>query len=306
MPPVADITVPSTAHSLADWRDYVSLLKPRVMSLVVFTAYCGLVAAPATMHPVLILTALLCVALGAGAAGALNMWWEADTDALMTRTANRAIPAGRISREDALAFAVTLAFASVIVMGLAINWLAAAILAVSILFYVFVYTIWLKRRTPQNIVIGGAAGAFPPVIGWAAATGDFSTLPLILFALIFLWTPPHFWSMALFSQTDYGRAGIPMLPNVAGEKTTRLQIWLYTWPMVMCSLLPWVMDDTTAVYGASAAVLGFLFLAGSFQVWRGTDTKAPKLVFAFSILYLFALFAVFAFDRVFLFPGAAA
>jgi protoheme IX farnesyltransferase len=276
------------------------------MSLVVFTAYCGLVAAPATMHPVLILTALLCVALGAGAAGALNMWWEADTDALMTRTANRAIPAGRISREDALAFAVTLAFASVIVMGLAINWLAAAILAVSILFYVFVYTIWLKRRTPQNIVIGGAAGAFPPVIGWAAATGDFSTLPLILFALIFLWTPPHFWSMALFSQTDYGRAGIPMLPNVAGEKTTRLQIWLYTWPMVMCSLLPWVMDDTTAVYGASAAVLGFLFLAGSFQVWRGTDTKAPKLVFAFSILYLFALFAVFAFDRVFLFPGAAA
>jgi heme o synthase len=306
MPPVADIRVTDAVHGLADWRDYVSLLKPRVMSLVVFTAYCGLVAAPVSVHPVLAFTAMLCVALGAGAAGALNMWWEADTDALMTRTANRAIPAGRISPEDALAFAVTLACASVIIMGLAINWLAAAVLAVSILFYVFVYTIWLKRRTPQNIVIGGAAGAFPPVIGWAAATGDISTLPLILFALIFLWTPPHFWSMALFSQTDYGRAGIPMLPNVAGEKTTRLHVWLYTWPMVICSLLPWMMAETTAVYGASAAILGFLFLAGSFQVWRGTDTKAPKLVFAYSILYLFALFAVFAFDRVFLMTGAGA
>jgi heme o synthase len=310
MPPAADITV-ANDHGLAspayaDWRDYVSLLKPRVMSLVVFTAFCGLVAAPISIHPVLAFTAILCVALGAGAAGALNMWWEADTDALMTRTANRAIPAGRISRDEALAFAMTLAVASVIVMGLAVNWLSAAVLAGSIVFYVLIYTVWLKRRTPQNIVIGGAAGAFPPVIGWAAATGDISALPVILFAIIFLWTPPHFWSMALFSQTDYGKAGIPMLPNVAGEKNTRLQIWLYTWPMVAVSLLPWAMGDTTRVYGISAAVLGFLFLAGSFQVWRGTDMKAPKQVFGYSILYLFVLFAVFAFDRAVLFAGVAA
>ncbi len=299
-------SLPAQEHGLADWRDYVSLLKPRVMSLVVFTALCGLVAAPVYIHPVLAFTAMLCVALGAGAAGALNMWWEADTDALMARTATRAIPAGKISRDDALGFAVTLAAASVIIMALAVNFVSAVVLAVSILFYVFVYTIWLKRRTPQNIVIGGAAGAFPPVIGWAAATGDISALPIILFGIIFLWTPPHFWSMALFSQTDYGRAGIPMLPNVAGEKATRLQIWLYTWPMVICSLLPWLMHETTAVFGISALVLGFLFLAGSFQVWRSTDVKAPKQLFAFSILYLFVLFAVFAFDRVLLFAGHGA
>ncbi len=299
-------SLPAQEHGLADWRDYVSLLKPRVMSLVVFTAWCGLVAAPVSLHPVLAFTAMLCVALGAGAAGALNMWWEADTDALMARTATRAIPAGKISRDDALGFAVTLAAASVIIMALAINLVSAAVLAVSILFYVFVYTIWLKRRTPQNIVIGGAAGAFPPIIGWAAATGDISALPLILFGIVFLWTPPHFWSMALFSQTDYGRAGIPMLPNVAGEKATRLQIWLYTWPMVICSLLPWLLHETTAVYGFSALLLGALFLAGSFQVWRGREAKAPKLLFAYSILYLFVLFAVFAFDRAILFPQAAA
>ncbi len=299
-------SLPAQEHGLADWRDYVSLLKPRVMSLVVFTAWCGLVAAPVSIHPVLAFTAMLCVALGAGAAGALNMWWEADTDALMARTATRAIPAGKISRDDALGFAVTLAAASVIIMALAVNFVSAVVLAVSILFYVFVYTIWLKRRTPQNIVIGGAAGAFPPIIGWAAATGDISALPLILFGIVFLWTPPHFWSMALFSQTDYGRAGIPMLPNVAGEKATRLQIWLYTWPMVICSVLPWLLVKTTAVYGISAIVLGVLFLAGSFQVWRGREPKAPKLLFAYSILYLFVLFAVFAFDRALLFTGRSA
>jgi heme o synthase len=285
---------------LADWRDYVSLLKPRVMSLVVFTAICGMVAAPVAVHPLIGFTAILCVALGAGAAGALNMWWEADTDALMARTAKRAIPAGKISRDNALAFALMLAVSSVLVMGLVVNALAASVLLLSILFYVFVYTIWLKPRTPHNIVIGGAAGAFPPIIGWVAATGTITALPVILFALVFLWTPPHFWSMALFSQTDYGRAGIPMLPNVAGEKNTRLQIWLYSWPMVGVSVLPWVLHETTAFYGVSALVLGGIFLAGSFQVWRGTDVKAPKQLFGYSILYLFVLFAVFAADRVWL------
>jgi heme o synthase len=306
MPGATHIAGTDATPDFADWRDYVSLLKPRVMSLVVFTAFCGMVAAPVSIHPFIGFVAMLCVAIGAGAAGALNMWWEADTDALMDRTATRAIPMGKIAPDDALAFALTLAVSSVLIMGVAVNLPAAGVLLVSILFYVFVYTIWLKPRTPHNIVIGGAAGAFPPVIGWAAATSDITALPVILFALVFLWTPPHFWSMALFSQTDYARAGIPMLPNVAGEKTTRLQIWLYTWPMVIVSVLPWVLRETTAFYGIAAVMLGLLFLAGSFQVWRGTDVKAPKLLFGYSILYLFVVFAVLAFDRAVLFAGAGA
>jgi heme o synthase len=303
MASVADITATgqsaeSGLSDLADWQDYVSLLKPRVMSLVVFTAACGMMAARVPIHPLIAFIALLCVALGAGAAGALNMWWEAKTDALMERTASRAIPSGKISAADALGFAVMLAVSSVLVMGLSVNYTAAAMLLVSILYYVFIYTIWLKPRTPQNIVIGGAAGAFPPVIGWIAATGHISALPVIMFLLIFLWTPPHFWSMALFSQTDYARAGIPMLPNVAGEKTTRLHIWLYTWPMVIVSLLPWMMGDTSTVYGLAALVLGTIFLIGSFKVWQGSDDRMPRKLFAYSILYLFVLFAVLGFDRV--------
>ncbi|HEV2815596.1 MAG TPA: heme o synthase, partial [Allosphingosinicella sp.] len=233
----------------ADWRDLLALTKPRVMTLVVFTGLCGLLVAPSPIHPVLGFTAILCIALGAGAAAALNMWYEADIDALMKRTRSRPIPAGRLDRQTALHFGVGLSFFSVILMGVATNWLAAAILAVSILFYVFVYTIWLKRRTPQNIVIGGAAGAFPPLIGWAAATGDVAALPLLLFALIFLWTPPHFWALALFVKSDYAKAGIPMLPVVAGEAATRRQILIYSLALFAISLAPWWIGGTGVIYG---------------------------------------------------------
>ena len=222
-----------------DWRDFLALTKPRVMSLVVFTALCGLLAAPGHVDPVIGFTAILCIAVGAGASGALNMWYEVDIDAQMKRTKGRPLPSGRVDRQSALHFGVALAVGSVILMGLAVNVVAAFWLAVSILFYVFVYTIWLKRRTPQNIVIGGAAGAFPPLIGWAAATGQVATLPVLLFALIFLWTPPHFWALALFMESDYAKAGVPMLPVVAGERTTRTQIGLYTIPMAAVAVAPW-------------------------------------------------------------------
>src|SRR5687768_3601223 len=213
---MTSVTANGTATLPADWRDFVALTKPRVMSLVVFTGLCGLLAAPVSLHPVLAFTAVLCIALGAGAAAALNMWYEADLDARMKRTADRPIPAGRLDRQSALHFGVGLGVFSVLLMGLATNWFAASILAASILFYVLVYTVWLKRRTPQNIVIGGAAGAFPPLIGWAAVTGDVTMLPVLLFAIIFLWTPPHFWALSLFVRSDYANAGVPMLPVVAG------------------------------------------------------------------------------------------
>ncbi len=283
---------------VSDWRDYFTLLKPRVMSLVVFTGLCGLLSAPGHIGFTLGFTAILCIAVGAGAAGALNMYIEADSDALMVRTAKRPLPAGRIPRSEALAFAVGLAVASVIVMGLAVNLVAAGLLLGSILFYVGVYTIWLKRRTPQNIVIGGAAGAFPPIIGWAAVTGDTTLLPWLLFALIFLWTPPHFWAMALFSQTDYARAGIPMLPVVAGEKTTRNQIFYYSLVMVACSLAPWLLGYTSKLYGYSAVLLGGVFIGMAYTVWQDNSAKGPKNLFKYSILYLFLLFAVLAVDRV--------
>jgi len=286
----------------ADWRDFLALTKPRVMSLVVFTGLCGLLAAPVAIHPVLGFTAVLCIALGAGAAGALNQWYEADIDALMKRTADRPLPAGRMDRQSALHFGVGLAVFSVLLLYLATNWVAAAILAVSILFYVLVYTVWLKRRTPQNIVIGGAAGAFPPVIGWAAATGDVSLLPILLFSLIFLWTPPHFWSLALFMKTDYAKAGVPMLPVVAGERNTRIQILLYTIPMVAVAMLPWALHLTGAVYGsfAGAASLVFTVLAARIALRRSSEfdaMKPEKQLFAFSILYLFGIFAALAADR---------
>jgi len=227
-----------------EWRDWLVLLKPRVVNLVVFTGWLGLYLAPGHLHPVLAFTAILCIAVAAGAAGCLNMWWERDIDALMHRTANRPIPGGRISPEAALQFGVALAVGSVLVMGLATNLCAAAILALSIGFYVFVYTMWLKRMTPQNIVIGGAAGAFPPVIGWAAVTGDVSLMPVLLFGIIFLWTPPHFWSLSLYACKDYGRAGVPMLPVVAGARATRRQIFCYTMLPVAVSLVPWALGQT--------------------------------------------------------------
>jgi heme o synthase len=282
---------------VADWLDFWALLKPRVMSLVVFTGLCGMLVAPGSIHPVIGFTAILCLAIGAGAAGALNQWYEADIDALMHRTRERPIPAGRLSAADAFGFAVALAIGSVLVMGLVVNLLAAAILLGSILFYVFIYTIWLKRRTPQNIVIGGAAGAFPPVIGWAAVTSSLDTMPLLLFALIFLWTPPHFWALSLFARADYARANIPMLPVVAGESATRRQVFLYTVPMLVVSLAPWLLGLSGAIYGIGATVLGCIFLAGSVAVLRGSGEREARLLFGYSILYLFALFSLLVADH---------
>ncbi len=291
-----------TAGLPADWRDFLALTKPRVMSLVVFTGLCGLLAAPVSINPVLGFTAILCIALGAGASGALNQWYEADIDALMKRTENRPLPAGRMDKQSALHFGVGLSVFSVLLMGLATNLVAAAILAVSILFYVMIYTVWLKRRTAQNIVIGGAAGAFPPMIGWAAATGDVTLLPFLMFSLIFLWTPPHFWALALFIKSDYSKAGVPMMPVVAGEKSTRWQILLYTLPMIVVAVLPWPLHLTGALYGATATTLSALFLLLSFRIATrvsgGEDAMKPeKQLFGFSILYLFVLFAALAADR---------
>lgn len=286
----------------AEWRDFLSLTKPRVLSLVVFTGLCGLLAAPVRIDPVLGFTAVLCIALGAGAAGALNQWYESDLDAKMKRTRGRPLPAGRMDRQSALHFGVALGVFSVILMGLAVNLLAAAILTLSILFYVLVYTVWLKRRTPQNIVIGGAAGAFPPVIGWAAATGHVATLPLLLFALVFLWTPPHFWSLALFVRSDYAAAGVPMLPVVSGERTTRHQIALYTVPMAVVAVAPWALRLTGAIYGLSATIGTLVFAAMALHVgMRRTaedDAMRPeKRLFAYSIAYLFLLFGALVADR---------
>lgn len=286
----------------ADWRDFLALTKPRVMTLVVFTGLCGMLAAPASINPVLGFTAILCIALGAGAAGALNQWYEADLDSKMKRTQGRPLPAGRMDRQSALHFGVGVAALSVILMGLAVNYVAAGILLLSILFYVLVYTVWLKRRTPQNIVIGGAAGAFPPLIGWAAATGDVALLPVLLFGLVFLWTPPHFWALALFVKTDYANAGVPMLPVVAGEKATRIQIGLYTIPMAIAAIAPWPLGLTGALYGITAVITTALFALFAAQVSlrmavEGDAMKPEKRLFAYSISYLFILFAAVAADR---------
>jgi protoheme IX farnesyltransferase len=295
----------------ADWRDYFALTKPRVMSLVVFTGLCGLLAAPEAIHPVLGFTAVLCIALGAGGAGALNMWWEADLDAGMKRTAKRPLPAGRMDKTSARDFGVVLSVASVLIMGLAVNWLAGALLALSIVYYAVVYTIWLKPRTPQNIVIGGGAGAFPPLIGWVAATGDITLMPVLLFAIIFVWTPPHFWALALFVQTDYAKVGIPMLPVVAGEAETRRQILIYSVVLLIVSLVPWWIGGTGWIYGGTALLLSgaFLLLALPVAMRRaaeGDRMKPEKRLFAYSILYLFALFAALVADRLLLGLGGAA
>ncbi|MBO9574724.1 MAG: heme o synthase [Sphingobium sp.] len=290
------------ARMPADWRDFVALTKPRVLTLVVFTGLCGLLVAPGHLPLVLAFTAILCIALGAGAAGALNQWYEADRDAKMKRTAKRPLPAGRMDRQSALHFGVGLAVFSVLLMGLATNWLAAGILAVSILFYVFIYTIWLKPRTAQNIVIGGAAGAFPPLIGWAAVTGDIAPLPVALFALIFFWTPPHFWALALFVRMDYANAGIPMLPVVAGEATTRRQILFYTCIMGAAALAPVLLGLTGLVYGLTALLTTAIFTAMALQVAlrRESDPakmKPEKRLFKYSVLYLFLIFASVVVDR---------
>src|SRR3954454_16504580 len=284
--PAIEMTNPAVLP--ADWHDFVALTKPRVMSLVVFTGLCGLLVAPDQLPLVLSFTAILCIALGAGGCGALNQYYEAEIDAKMRRTARRPLPAGRMERQTALHFGVGLSAFSVLLMGLAANWLAAALLAASILFYVFIYTIWLKPRTAQNIVIGGAAGAFRPLIGWVAATGQVASLPLMLFAIIFLWTPPHFWALSLFVRSDYAAAGIPMLPVVAGFESTRRQIFLYTLPMAAAAVAPWLLGLTGPVYGVSAAIFSFVFLvlAGRVAANRATEPKdmdAEKHLFAYSV-----------------------
>ena len=287
----------------AEWRDFFALTKPRVMSLVIFTGLCGLLAAPGSIHPVLGFTAILCIALGAGGAAALNQWWEADIDAGMKRTAARPLPAGRMNRTDARDFGILISAASVIIMGLAVNWLSAIILALSIFYYAVIYTVWLKPRTPQNIVIGGGAGAFPPMIGWVAVTGDITLMPVLLFLIIFMWTPPHFWALALFVKTDYANVGIPMMPVVRGETSTRHQILAYAVLLVPVAAAPWFIGGTSYVYGVASLALSLAFLALSFPVaFRHTgenDTMKPeKRLFAFSIIYLFALFAALVADRV--------
>jgi protoheme IX farnesyltransferase len=293
------VTVSRVEPSIAGVGDYLELMKPRVMSLAVFTALVGLLIAPIHLHPVIAFTALVCIAVGAGAAGALNMWYDADIDALMERTAARPVPAGRIAPGEALAFGVTLAVGSVVVLGLLVNVIAAALLAVSIGFYVFVYTMWLKRSTPQNIVIGGAAGALPPMIGWAAATGRVGVEPMLLFLIIFFWTPPHFWALALFRSEDYARAGVPMLPVVAGEAATRRQILFYALILAPLGAAPWFLGYASVVYGIVAVAAGAAIVALAFRLRaEQSGYAASKRMFAFSILYLFLLFAMLLVDRV--------
>ncbi len=278
--------------------DYMALLKPRVMSLVVFTGFAGLIAAPGTIHPLLGAVAVLCIAVGAGAAGAINMWYDRDIDALMERTRKRPIPAGRVAPEEALAFGVTLALFSIMLMGLAVNWTAAALLALANGFYVFVYTIWLKRRTPLNIVIGGAAGAFPPMIGWAAVTGAVSLDSAVLFLIIFMWTPPHFWALALCRDGDYAKAGIPMLPVVAGRAETRRQILIYTLLLVPLSLTPVLLGTAGALYALVVSAMGGGFIVLALRVLREPGGRSARRMFGYSILYLFVLFAMLIVERV--------
>ena len=299
------LSVHDPRYAESEVRDWIALLKPRVMSLVVFTGLIGVLVAPGHLHPILGFTAVLCIAVAAGACGAINMWYDRDIDAIMRRTADRPIPSGRIEPGAALAFGVTLAVGSVIVMGLAVNHAAAGILALSIGFYVFVYTIWLKRRTPQNIVIGGASGAFPPLIGWVAVTGSVDLMPLILFAIVFVWTPPHFWSLALWANEDYRRAGVPMLPVVAGARETRRHILIYSLLLVPLTLAPWGLGLAGALYGVTAALLGAGFLVCAWRVVTDrqdeagvslTDDAPARVAFKYSILYLFVLFGALAAD----------
>ncbi|MFM2043948.1 MAG: hypothetical protein RLY86_2524 [Pseudomonadota bacterium] len=286
-------------HGTATVGDFIALLKPRVMSLVVFSGFAGLMLAPGDLHPVLAAVAILCIAVSAGGAGAVNMWYDRDIDAIMHRTRSRPIPAGRVSPDEALAFGVVLSVAPVMLMGLAVNWTAAALLAIASAFYIFVYTMWLKRSTPQNIVIGGAAGAFPPMIGWAAVTGDIGIASVVLFALIFFWTPPHFWALALFRKIDYSDAGVPMLPVVAGEAATKRQMLVYTILLFPLAMAPYFLGFAGMAYLAGSAILGGLFLLCAVRVLRAADGdhKPAKQMFTFSILYLFLLFALMVGER---------
>lgn len=292
---------------VTELRDWFVLLKPRVVSLVVFTGAIGLIVAPVRLNPVLGFAAVLCIAVAAGAAGAINMWYDRDIDAIMRRTASRPIPGGRIDAASVLGFGIVLAVASVLLMYLATNTAAAVWLTVSILFYVVIYTMWLKRRTPQNIVIGGAAGAFPPIIGWVAATGSLDVLPVMMFAIVFFWTPPHFWALSLYASSDYERAGVPMLPVVAGPRSTRWHVFAYTLVLVAVSLMPYVFGYSGLLYGVSAGVLGALFIYGAVTMLTDrqdatglslTKDKPAKWTFKYSLLYLFLLFFALALDHV--------
>jgi len=283
-------------------EDYLALLKPRVMSLVVFTALVGLLVAPGGINPFVGAVAILCIAIGAGASGALNMWYDADIDAVMSRTANRPIPAGRMDAGHALGFGLVLSVFSVCLLGLATNWLAAGLLAFTIFFYAVIYTMWLKRSTPQNIVIGGAAGAFPPMVGWAAVTGTISLESIVLFLIIFLWTPPHFWALALYKQSDYGAAGIPMLPNVAGEQATKVQILVYSVLLVASTIVPSLIGFTGPIFTAAAVVTGSCFIWFAWALFRTRETvamkKAGRALFTYSLSYLFVIFLALIVDHV--------
>ena len=303
---MSDLTNTLPSASSAELRDWFVLLKPRVVSLVVFTGAIGLIVAPTPLHPVLAFAAVLCIAVAAGAAGAINMWYDRDIDAIMRRTASRPIPDGRIEASDVLGFGVVLAVASVLLMYLATNIVAATWLSVSILFYVGVYTMWLKRRTPQNIVIGGAAGAFPPIIGWAAATGSVGIFPLLMFAIVFFWTPPHFWALSLYASSDYERAGVPMLPVVAGARSTRWHVFIYTLVLVVVSLTPYLFGYAGQPYGVAAALLGAVFIYGAVRTLMDrqdetgrslTKDEPAKWTFKYSLLYLFLLFFSLAIDH---------
>lgn len=289
-----------TGYYTADVKDYVALLKPRVMSLVVFSGLAGLVVAPGELHPLLAAVAVLCIAVGSGAAGAINMWYDRDIDLVMARTKNRPIPSGKMNPDEALSFGIVLSVASVFLMAVAVNYVAAALLAGAILFYVFIYTMWLKRSTPQNIVIGGAAGAFPPMIGWAAVTGDVTLAPIVLFAIIFFWTPPHFWALALFRCKDYAKAGVPMLPVVSGEAVTKKQMLVYTLLLFPLAAAPTFLGVAGYVYLTISVLLNGVFLAAAIAVMKEdgekTDYKQAKRMFGFSILYLFMLFTVMVAD----------
>ena len=308
-----DLTMASTAPQTAkmmptEWRDFFTLTKPRVMTLVIFTAICGVLAAPGSIHPVIAFTAILAIAMGAGGSAVLNQWWEADIDAGMKRTMNRPLPGGRMRREDARDFGIFLSGVSLVLMGLAVGWLASALLLGAIIYYAVIYTMWLKPRTPQNLVIGGGAGAFPPLIGWVAVTGEITAMPLLLFAIIFFWTPPHFWALALFVQTDYAKVGIPMLPVVAGEKPTRRQIMIYTLILAPIAIAPWAIGGTSWIYGSVAVVLSVLFVVLAMPVFTRmraeVDAMTPeKTLFKYSIVYLFVLFAALVADRVAAYQG---
>ena len=292
-------TIPDNASFEASVSDYFSLLKPKVMSLVVFSGFAGMWVAPSfsELHPVLAITAMLCLAVNAGAAGAINMWFDRDIDAVMKRTKNRALPLGKINPDEALSYGLVLSVLSVMTMGIALNWMAAGLLAFANFFYVVIYTIWLKRSTPQNIVIGGAAGAFPPMIGWAAVTGDITWASIALFSIIFFWTPPHFWALALFVNDDYKRAGVPMLPATHGEKHTKIQMLIYSILLVPIATSPYFLGVSGIYYAVFATILSLFFVFTAIRVMQDKTYKSAKLMFGYSVFYLFAIFLTLMIDK---------